>query len=65
MKEKLFAVPFTAFSIDRAKERFVLDVPQEVLKNAPGFDKKDWPDMADPAFRNQIQDYYRSYPLAA
>jgi len=43
--------------------RFILDVDKERLKNAPGFDKDDWPDMADQTWGRQIHDYYgTAYP---
>ncbi len=58
MKEKLFAVPWEAMRIDEDGERIILDVSKEKLENAPGFDKDDWPDMADPAFYTSISEYY-------
>lgn len=59
---KLFAVPFEAFSIDQEHEDFVLDVPQERLKNAPGFDKNNWPATGDTAFRDEVYRYYEIEP---
>lgn len=56
--DKLFAVPLEAFTIDRDNERFVLDVSKDRLENAPGFDKDDWPTTADPAFVENVYDYY-------
>ena len=56
---KLFAVPFDAFEVDTADECFVLDVDKQRLENAPGFDKDDWPDFADPSFADSVQSYYR------
>lgn len=47
--DKLFAVPYDALqpkTIDGA-EVCVLDVNEETLKNAQGFDQDNWPDMAD------------------
>ncbi len=58
MGNKLFAVPWSALEIDSENHRFVLDEPKEKLENAPGFDKSDWPDMADRRFGEQIFDYY-------
>lgn len=45
--EKLFATPWTALTIDISNKRFVLNVEKDRLVNAPGFDKNQWPDMAD------------------
>ena len=56
--DKLFAVPWTALRIGSAEDDFVLDVDRKLLENAPGFDKGNWPDMADPGFVSAIHDYY-------
>jgi len=45
---KLFAVPWNVLSMKMDSREFILDVPKERLKNAPGFDKDNWPDMANP-----------------
>jgi len=55
--EKLFAVPWDALKLDTLNKRFLLDVDKDNLKNAPGFDKDDWPDMADQAWINEINSY--------
>jgi sporulation protein YlmC with PRC-barrel domain len=44
---KLFAIPWHALVLDTDRKAFILDVDLEKLKNAPGFDKDHWPDMAD------------------
>jgi hypothetical protein len=59
---KLFAVPWEAVRIDEGKHEFVLDVSKQMLEDAPGFDKDNWPDMADPAFSNSIFKYYGRKP---
>ena len=56
--DKLFAIPFEAMKVDAANHRFVLDVPRDKLERAPGFDKSDWPDFADPRFGRQVYGYY-------
>ena len=56
--DKLFAVPWDQFTIDTAKEEFVLNVPKERLKNAPGFDKDNWPSFADQSYRTELDSYY-------
>jgi hypothetical protein len=38
--------------------RFALDVSREKLEQAPGFDKNDWPDFADPRFGQEVYGYY-------
>ncbi len=64
MGEKLFAVPWGALKLDTLNKRFVLDADKEKLENAPGFDKKDWPDMADATFSKKIHSYYGVTPYS-
>ena len=56
--DKLFAVPLEAFDIDTTNERFVLDVDKERLKNAPCFDKDNWPATSDTQFRDRMYNHY-------
>lgn len=56
--DKYFAVPFDQLSVDRENKRMVLNVDKEKLKDAPGFDKDDWPDFADQSFRTRVSDFY-------
>ena len=58
--EKLFAVPWQALKLDTANKRFILDIDKSRLENAPGFDKHDWPDMADETWARSIHTYYGS-----
>ena len=58
MGDRLFAVPWKALKLDKANSRFMLDVDMERINNAPGFDKDQWPDMADPAWNSSIESYY-------
>jgi sporulation protein YlmC with PRC-barrel domain len=46
MGDKLFAIPWEALTIDEENHSVILDVDKEVLKEAPGFDKDNWPDNA-------------------
>lgn len=56
--EKLFAVPWNALTLDTENKRFVLNVEKDRLKDAPGFDKGHWPDMADQSWANEIHAFY-------
>ena len=58
MGDKLFAVPWQALQLDTVNKRFLLDVSKEHLKNAPGFDKDDWPDMASTEFNSELHSFY-------
>ena len=50
--EKLFAVPWGALTLDTKNKRFILNVEKDKLENAPGFDKDNWPDVADSSWTN-------------
>jgi len=56
--EKLFAIPPQALAMNPSEKEFVLNVDKDRLKNAPGFDKKHWPDMASADFASSVRGYY-------
>ena len=62
MGDKLFAIPFRSLRLRPDREDFVLDVPKERLKNAPGFDKDNWPHTADRTWGTEIHTYYGATP---
>jgi sporulation protein YlmC with PRC-barrel domain len=62
MGDKLFAIPFSSLRLLPEKETFVLDVPKERLKNAPGFDKDNWPNVSDRTWGAEIHTYYGAKP---
>ena len=62
MGDKLFAIPFGALSLNAAKDHFTLNVPKERLKEAPGFDKDDWPSAADRTWGREIHTFYGVEP---
>jgi sporulation protein YlmC with PRC-barrel domain len=43
MGDKLFAIPWQALSLRPHEHSFTLDIPKNVLENAEGFDKDNWP----------------------
>ena len=45
--DKLFAVPWEVLSISYPDKKFTLNVSDETLKSAPGFDRDKWPDIVD------------------
>ena len=59
---KLFAVPWASLSVDQKEKELILNVTQEMLEKAEGFDKDEWPDMADPAFRERTYTHYGIKP---
>jgi hypothetical protein len=62
MGDKLFAIPWTALTVDTVEKRFILKADKELLKLAPGFDKERWPNMADRAWGTQVFKYYGAKP---
>ena len=58
MGDKLFAVPWGALTLDIVNKRFTLKVPKGRLHDAPGFDKDNWPSMADEAWAAGVHTFY-------
>jgi sporulation protein YlmC with PRC-barrel domain len=58
MGDKLFAVPWNLLQLDTQERRFILNVSKERLKTAPGFDKNNWPRMADTEWSEEIAGFY-------
>jgi sporulation protein YlmC with PRC-barrel domain len=59
---KLFAVPWDALTLDTKNKRFVLNAEKDRLKDAPGFDKDQWPNMSDQTWAKEIHSYYGTQP---
>ncbi len=62
MGDKLFAIPWSALTLDTDQKCFVLSVAKERLESAPGFDKDHWPSMADPTWAAELHSYYNTTP---
>ena len=60
--EKLFAIPWQAFSLSLHDKKAILQVPRERLEEAEGFDKDAWPDMADESWAEHVHEYYGYEP---
>lgn len=74
MGNKYFAVPWNDLKLQPAgltssgtqkADHYVLDVNKETLKNAPGFNKDRWPDLADPNWTKDIDKFYGDHRRAA
>ena len=59
---KLFAIPWSAFTLDAVENRFLLDISKERLESAPGFDEDHWPAMADRRWATDVHAYYDVQP---
>ena len=56
--DKYFAVPWEVMALSGDKEHFILNVKEERLKSAPGFDKNNWPDMSRPDWAVVVHQFY-------
>ena len=57
--EKLFAVPFTALTLNAKEEDFILNIDKAFLEKAPGFDKDHWPETNGHYF--DVNQYWGSF----
>lgn len=60
--DKLFAIPMEALTLDADDKQFILNIPKEKLDQANGFDKDNWPDMADRQWETNIYSHYDYKP---
>jgi sporulation protein YlmC with PRC-barrel domain len=60
--DRLFAVPWSALTLDTDRACFVLNVDAQRVKDAPGFDQDHWPVMADAGWAASVHAYYGSEP---
>ncbi len=56
--DKYFAVPWEALQFSPDGKKVVLDVTKKDLKQAPGFDKKHWPDLSTREQAIVIYEFY-------
>jgi len=63
--DKLFAIPWYAFQrrhdVSSGKDSLVLNIDEQTLKNAPGFDKSQWPNFGDTKFTEETEKHYGKY----
>lgn len=55
---KLFALPWNAISFDPENKCFILNIDKSRIKDAPGFDKDNWPNMADRTWGETTHQFY-------
>jgi hypothetical protein len=60
--DRRFAIPFEALSFDLSQKVAVLDIDKDRLRDAPGFEEDNWPDMADPSWGSQVYRHYGYEP---
>lgn len=59
---KLLAIPWSALTLDTSRKCFLLSVSSGRVKEAPGFDKDQWPTMADLSWATTLHEYYGTQP---
>lgn len=59
--DRLFAVPFSELKFNHGQDEmfFVMNMAKDKIASAPGFDKNDWPNFADPNWKERIDKHYR------
>ena len=62
MGDKLFAIPWSALTLDADNKQFVLNIDKDKLKDAPGFDKDHWPDLAQEDWATEVHSFYGAEP---
>ncbi len=61
MGDKLFAIPWQAFTLRLHEHAFALDIPKETLEKAEGFDKGNWP-ITTREWLSTVYSYYGYQP---
>jgi uncharacterized protein YrrD len=56
--DKHFAIPWSVIQYNPTDQCAVIDIDKDRLTNAPGFEKENWPDMADDTLADKIQRHY-------
>lgn len=59
---KLYAIPWSALTLDTDEKCFRLSVTADHVKNAPSFDKDHWPSMADEQWGSSLHQFYNRQP---
>ncbi len=61
--QKLFAIPWSALEITNPVGdndlKIVTDITEQRLEGAPGFDRNNWPDMGDPQWARNVNEFHR------
>lgn len=62
MGDKLFAIPWEALMARSDERHFVLEIDEETLKTAPGFDHDHYPITADSIWLSNVYTHYGHTP---
>ena len=58
---KFFAIPWNMFTYNEQDDCFILNLDKERLKDAPGFDKDNWPNFTSPNIATSIDQFYTKH----
>lgn len=58
MGEKLFAYPMRLFRQSADRDRLVLNVSREQLREWPSFERNRWPDWSEDRYRSEVERYH-------
>jgi hypothetical protein len=58
MGDKYFVIPWNAFHFNLKENRAILNVDKKLLENGLGFDKDNWPNIADSSWATNIYKHY-------
>jgi sporulation protein YlmC with PRC-barrel domain len=62
---KFFAIPWHMFNYNEVEDCFNLNLDKERLKDAPGFDKDNWPNFTSPNVATSIEQFYIKHKKAS
>lgn len=62
MGEKMFALPWSALTLETTRKCFIVDADKQRIQNAPGFDKDHWPSQAERQWQDEVHAYYQARP---
>jgi hypothetical protein len=60
MGGKRFALPWDMLKYDTGRDAYLVDIPEERLKNAPSFDEGKEPAWGDRDYDRRVHEYYGS-----
>ena len=55
---KFFAIPWHLFTYNPYEDCFILNIEKDKLKDAPGFNKENWPDFVSPEVIKPLFNFY-------
>jgi osmotically-inducible protein OsmY len=60
--DRYLAIPPKAFALGSDSKSIFLEADKDMLKAAPGFDRNNWPDMADQRWTTEVYRYHHQQP---